>query len=165
MFRKRGPEEALGFGYGDHRCIAEMLARAELETVFCKQRFIELVLWFGNLRVDTFVATLFQTLPSLKLAVPKSEIQWTPPTRDVGIVGLPVTWDRDWDEEGNVRFQIDFWRTRRICIPNCKLRNIEMFIWRVQHLTFHSEFTRNRLASRSVINVWKNVANSQINIV
>lgn len=44
MFRKRGPEEALGFGYGDHRCIAETLARAELETVFCKQRFIELVL-------------------------------------------------------------------------------------------------------------------------
>ncbi|KAE8138953.1 cytochrome P450 [Aspergillus pseudotamarii] len=74
MFRKRGPEEALGFGYGDHRCIAETLARAELETVF---------------------STLFQTLPSLKLAVPKSEIEWTPPTRDVGIVGLPVTWDRD----------------------------------------------------------------------
>ncbi|KAE8420954.1 cytochrome P450 [Aspergillus pseudocaelatus] len=74
MFRKRGPQEALGFGYGDHRCIAETLARAELETVF---------------------STLFQTLPSLRLAVPKSDIEWTPPTRDVGIVGLPVTWDRD----------------------------------------------------------------------
>ncbi|KAE8327121.1 cytochrome P450 [Aspergillus sergii] len=63
MFRKRGPEEALGFGYGDHRCIAETLVRAELEIVF---------------------STLFQTLPSLRLAVPKSEVQWTPPTRDCG---------------------------------------------------------------------------------
>ncbi|KNG91242.1 cytochrome P450 55A3, partial [Aspergillus nomiae NRRL 13137] len=74
MFRKRGQEEALGFGYGDHRCIAEGLARAELEVVF---------------------STLFQTLPSLRLAVPKPEIQWTPPTKDVGIIGLPVTWGSD----------------------------------------------------------------------
>jgi len=32
--RKRYAEEALGFGYGPHRCIAEWLARAELEIVF-----------------------------------------------------------------------------------------------------------------------------------
>ncbi|KAE8144263.1 cytochrome P450 [Aspergillus avenaceus] len=73
MFRKRGPEEALGFGFGAHRCVAETLARAELETVF---------------------STLFQTVPGLRLAVPKSEIQWAPLTKDVGIVGLPVTWDK-----------------------------------------------------------------------
>jgi len=36
MNRKRWDEEALGFGYGPHRCIAEWLARAELEVVFCK---------------------------------------------------------------------------------------------------------------------------------
>jgi len=36
MYRKRWDEEALGFGYGPHRCIAEWLARAELEIVFCK---------------------------------------------------------------------------------------------------------------------------------
>jgi nitric oxide reductase len=35
MFRKRGSEEALGFGWGEHRCIAESLAQAELEAVFC----------------------------------------------------------------------------------------------------------------------------------
>jgi len=34
MHRKRGSEEALGYGYGAHRCVAEWLARAELETVF-----------------------------------------------------------------------------------------------------------------------------------
>jgi fungal nitric oxide reductase len=34
MYRKRWGEEALGFGYGPHRCIAEWLARAELEIVF-----------------------------------------------------------------------------------------------------------------------------------
>ncbi|WKT45386.1 Cytochrome P450, B-class [Fusarium oxysporum f. sp. vasinfectum] len=60
MFRKRGSEEALGFGWGDHRCIAESLARAELEAVF---------------------STLFQTIPTLKLAIPSSEIKWSAPTR------------------------------------------------------------------------------------
>lgn len=32
--RKRGDEEALGYGWGEHRCVAEGLARAELEIVF-----------------------------------------------------------------------------------------------------------------------------------
>ncbi|KAK4907069.1 hypothetical protein LTR49_023862 [Elasticomyces elasticus] len=36
LHRKRGSEEALGYGWGEHRCIAEWLARAELETVFCE---------------------------------------------------------------------------------------------------------------------------------
>jgi fungal nitric oxide reductase len=70
MHRKRGSEEALGFGWGAHRCVAEWLARAELETVF---------------------ATLFQKLPNLKLAIPYEEIKYTPPQRDVGIIELPVT--------------------------------------------------------------------------
>ncbi len=34
MHRKRGAEEALGYGWSAHRCIAEGLARAELEIVF-----------------------------------------------------------------------------------------------------------------------------------
>lgn len=34
MHRKRGSEQALGFGFGDHQCVAEWLARAELEIVF-----------------------------------------------------------------------------------------------------------------------------------
>jgi nitric oxide reductase len=36
MKRKRGEEEALGYGWGEHRCVAEWLARAELEIVFCE---------------------------------------------------------------------------------------------------------------------------------
>lgn len=36
MNRKWPNEDALGFGYGDHRCIAETLAKTELATVFCK---------------------------------------------------------------------------------------------------------------------------------
>jgi len=70
MHRKRGSEQALGYGYGVHRCVAELLARAELEIVF---------------------ATLFRKLPNLRLAIPFSEVKYTPPTKDVGITELPVT--------------------------------------------------------------------------
>ena len=34
MRRVRGKEEALGYGWGEHRCVAEWLARAEMEIVF-----------------------------------------------------------------------------------------------------------------------------------
>ncbi|EON66399.1 cytochrome P450 55A3 [Coniosporium apollinis CBS 100218] len=71
MYRKRWEEEALGFGFGPHRCIAEWLARAELEIVF---------------------STLFQKLPNLRLAIPFEEIEYTPLDKDVGIVKLPVVW-------------------------------------------------------------------------
>lgn len=37
MHRTPDPNHALGFGFGPHRCIAEPLARAEMELVFCKQ--------------------------------------------------------------------------------------------------------------------------------
>lgn len=32
--KPHGGEEALGYGWGEHRCVAEWLARAELEVVF-----------------------------------------------------------------------------------------------------------------------------------
>ncbi|KAL6871607.1 cytochrome P450 [Trichoderma longibrachiatum] len=69
MYRKWPPEDALGFGYGDHRCIAETLAKAELSTVF---------------------STIFQELPNLKLAVPIDKIKFTPLDKDVGVEDLPV---------------------------------------------------------------------------
>ncbi|KAH7082561.1 cytochrome P450 55A1 [Paraphoma chrysanthemicola] len=63
--------QGMGFGWGQHRCVAEPLARCELEIVF---------------------GTLFQKLPNLKLAVPFESIQWTPAKKDVGITELPVEW-------------------------------------------------------------------------
>lgn len=86
MYRKRGAEQALGYGYGEHQCVAEWLARAELEIVFG-----ELDVWDRLYGADSkTVATLFQKLPNLKIAVPLEEVQYTPPTRDVGILQLPV---------------------------------------------------------------------------
>ena len=35
-------------------------------------------------------ATLFQKLPNLKLAVPFDRIEYSEPTRDIGITELPV---------------------------------------------------------------------------
>ncbi|KAL2847416.1 cytochrome P450 55A2 [Aspergillus pseudodeflectus] len=61
----------LAFGFGDHRCVAEALARAELEAVF---------------------ENLFQTLPGLKLAINHADIKYSAPHKDVGIVELPVVW-------------------------------------------------------------------------
>jgi hypothetical protein len=36
MHREFDPGDSLGFGYGQHRCIAELLAKTELEIVFGK---------------------------------------------------------------------------------------------------------------------------------
>ncbi|KAF4960178.1 hypothetical protein FGADI_1197 [Fusarium gaditjirri] len=68
--RKWPAQDPLGFGFGDHRCIAEHLAKAELTTVF---------------------STLYQKFPELKVAVPLEKINYTPLNRDVGIVDLPIT--------------------------------------------------------------------------
>ncbi|KID97186.1 Cytochrome P450 55A2, partial [Metarhizium majus ARSEF 297] len=70
MNRTWPAEDPLGFGFGDHRCIAEALAVAELTTVF---------------------ATLFQRLPDLKIAAPEDELEFSPLHKDVGITHLPVT--------------------------------------------------------------------------
>ncbi|KAJ7286351.1 cytochrome P450 55A3 [Mycena rebaudengoi] len=70
MYRDQGPG-ALGFGWGQHKCVSEWLARAELEIVF---------------------ATIFRKLPNLRIAIPLSELQYSPPTKDIGIASLPVTW-------------------------------------------------------------------------
>ena len=61
----------VGFGYGTHVCVAEWLARAEIQVA---------------------IGTLFRRLPNLRLAVPESQIQYSDPARDVGLAALPVTW-------------------------------------------------------------------------
>ncbi|KAL2167877.1 hypothetical protein VTG60DRAFT_664 [Thermothelomyces hinnuleus] len=70
MHRKWPKEDALGFGFGDHRCIAEHLAKAELTSVFSQ---------------------LFNKVPNLKLATSIEDIQYSPLHCDVGILKLPVT--------------------------------------------------------------------------
>ncbi|EFY88259.1 cytochrome P450 [Metarhizium acridum CQMa 102] len=96
MHRKWPSQDPLGFGFGEHRCIAEGLAKAELTTVFCKFSFpeepIAKRIWHGGVLTSLLLpATLFQQLPNLKLAVPISDIKYTPLHKDVGIQELPVT--------------------------------------------------------------------------
>jgi fungal nitric oxide reductase len=62
--------QAMGYGWGEHRCVAEPLARAELEIVF---------------------GTIWERLPKLRLGVDFRDIKWSPSKKDVGIVELPVT--------------------------------------------------------------------------
>lgn len=87
MHRETDPVKNLAYGYGDHRCIAEGLARAELEAVFCELRRIpECIL------ILTCTACLFQRLPNLKLGVPHDQVRYSDPHGDVGIEELPVVW-------------------------------------------------------------------------
>ncbi|KAH8768284.1 cytochrome P450 55A3 [Diaporthe sp. PMI_573] len=71
MHRTPDPNHALGFGFGPHRCVAEPLARAEMEIVF---------------------ATLYRKLPNLCVTVPIAELEYTPLIKDVGVAALPVVW-------------------------------------------------------------------------
>lgn len=99
MHRKRGSEQALGYGWGSHRCVAEWLARAELEIVFgeCLSSFLAFAcgnalqsMMLNHFAPPLPTATLFQKLPNLKLAIPESEIKYSLPIKDVGIAELPI---------------------------------------------------------------------------
>lgn len=71
MHRTWPKEDALGFGFGEHRCIAEHLAKAELKIAF---------------------ETIFSKLPDLALGAPIEKLEYSELHRDVGIQKLLVTW-------------------------------------------------------------------------
>lgn len=63
----------LTFGHGLHTCLGAPLARLELDIVF---------------------TTLFQRIPTLRLAVPAAEVKVKYEAKILGVDELPVTWDR-----------------------------------------------------------------------
>ncbi|CAF1175771.1 unnamed protein product [Adineta ricciae] len=68
----RQPNPHLAFGEGIHRCVAEHLARAEIEIA---------------------INTLLQRLPNLQLAIPLEKIQYVnDSSRDFGVDALPIKW-------------------------------------------------------------------------
>jgi len=68
----RKPNPHLSFGDGIHKCIAEHLARAEIQIA---------------------INILIRRLPNLQLAIPYDQIQYvTDPQRDFGVNDLPVKW-------------------------------------------------------------------------
>lgn len=69
---ERGTRKHLGFGYGLHHCIGADLARLEMQIVW---------------------TTLFQRIPSLRLAKPFLEIPRKEGAVIYGLWELPVTWD------------------------------------------------------------------------
>lgn len=68
----RKPNPHLAFGYGIHRCVAEHLAKAEVEIG---------------------IKTLIERLPNLQIAIPFKDIKYvTDPSRDFGVEALPIKW-------------------------------------------------------------------------
>lgn len=68
----RKPNPHLAFGDGIHVCVAQDLARAEVQIA---------------------IETLIRRLPNLQLAVPADELQYvTIPKRDFGVATMPVKW-------------------------------------------------------------------------
>ncbi|MFJ7073930.1 cytochrome P450 [Streptomyces sp. NPDC098781] len=61
----------VAFGFGIHQCLGQNLARAEMEIA---------------------LGTLFDRLPTLRLAVPPEEIPFKPGDTIQGMLELPVTW-------------------------------------------------------------------------
>ncbi|MHC3467231.1 cytochrome P450 [Streptomyces sp. 7R007] len=61
----------VGFGFGIHQCLGQNLARAELEIA---------------------LRTLFERLPTLRLAAPADRIPFKPGDTIQGMLELPVTW-------------------------------------------------------------------------
>ena len=62
----------LAFGYGMHQCVGQLLARVELQIV---------------------LRTLFARVPTLRLAVPFEQIEFSSDGPVYSLRGLPVTWD------------------------------------------------------------------------
>jgi cytochrome P450 len=69
----RGSREHLGFGHGVHHCIGAELARLEMQIVW---------------------TTLFQRIPTLRLAEPFSEVKRKEGAVIYGLWELQVTWDQ-----------------------------------------------------------------------
>ena len=69
----RTENKHVGFGYGIHYCLGAPLARLEARIAF---------------------NTLLARLPSLRLAVPATQLQYTQGTIGRGLKRLPVRWDK-----------------------------------------------------------------------
>lgn len=67
----RSARHHVGFGFGIHQCLGQNLARAEMEIA---------------------LRTLFERLPTLRLAVPAEEIPFKPGDTIQGMLELPVAW-------------------------------------------------------------------------
>ena len=87
IHRKLDPSSVLGFGYGLLRCLAETFSRQQLEVALSKCRAPAKL---RELETDRSEASLFQKIPNLKLAVPESDLKWSPLEQNVGILELPV---------------------------------------------------------------------------
>ncbi|ASW55683.1 cytochrome P450 [Plantactinospora sp. KBS50] len=67
----RGAKSHVAFGYGIHQCLGQNLARLELEIVY---------------------RTLFARVPTLRLAVPVSELPLKDEASIYGLAEMPVSW-------------------------------------------------------------------------
>jgi cytochrome P450 len=68
---RREATHHFAFGFGPHSCVAQQLARVELQVVY---------------------PTLLRRVPTLHLATTIDQLEFKNDTRAYGVYGLPVTW-------------------------------------------------------------------------
>ncbi|GGY07141.1 cytochrome P450 [Streptomyces minutiscleroticus] len=69
--RREAARSHVAFGYGVHQCVGQNLARMELDVVY---------------------STLFERIPTLRLAAPAEELRFKDDAIVYGLYELPVTW-------------------------------------------------------------------------
>jgi cytochrome P450 len=70
-FHREKPRPHLSLGFGPHRCLGAPLAQIEIEVA---------------------VAKMIERFPNLRLAVPASEVRWSPTSFMRCVEALPLVW-------------------------------------------------------------------------
>lgn len=78
MHRNPDPKHALGFGFGPHRCVAEPLARAEMEIVFGEWGFLD-IFFLPDSRLRTFTYSTFTFHTPARISPPPFSMSSPPP--------------------------------------------------------------------------------------
>jgi nitric oxide reductase len=94
MKRVRGKAISLGYSWGEHRCVAEWLARAELEIVSGRPKS-----FLGNCRkiADKFGSDAVAKGTECETSDPFDQVKYSPSEKVAGVIELPILFRGRWE--------------------------------------------------------------------